>query len=105
MLTISSNKGLALILSSQPLQYGFESIMANEFHTLNILLKPRVILDGAVARQDFVNGKSQFILLSYDYWYSNVWRKSESSSSPLTTPPDGSCRQHSAYIGHHSNVI
>ncbi|RDB27092.1 Brefeldin A resistance protein [Hypsizygus marmoreus] len=72
-----------------PLRYGFESIVANEFHTLKGLcsnLVPSgpgyegITLDnqvcatvGAVAGQDFVDG-NQFILLSYDYSYSNVWR-------------------------------
>ncbi|RDB27068.1 Brefeldin A resistance protein [Hypsizygus marmoreus] len=71
-----------------PLRYGFESVMANEFHTLNgqcsnlvpsgpgyegITLDNQVCATvGAVAGQDFVNG-NRFILLSYDYSYSNVW--------------------------------
>ncbi|KAF5378810.1 hypothetical protein D9615_006999 [Tricholomella constricta] len=71
-----------------PLRYGFEGIVANEFHTLNgkcSSLVPQgpgyegVSLDnqvcatvGAIQGQDFVNG-NRFIKLSYDYSYSNVW--------------------------------
>ncbi|KAG6811150.1 hypothetical protein H0H92_008768 [Tricholoma furcatifolium] len=71
-----------------PLRYGFESIMANEFHTLNgtcsdlvphgpgyegISLDNQVCSTvGAVRGQDFVNGNT-FIKLSFDYSYSHVW--------------------------------
>ncbi|KAG6888337.1 hypothetical protein C0995_009084 [Termitomyces sp. Mi166 len=72
-----------------PLRYGFESIVANEFHTLNGTcsnLVPQgpgyenVSLDnqvcttiGAVKGQSFVDG-NDFINLSYGYSYTHVWR-------------------------------
>ena len=69
-------------------RYAFESIMANEFHTLNGSCASLVPLGlgyegvglsnqvcttpGSVAGQDYVDG-NQFIGLSYDYSYSHVW--------------------------------
>ncbi|KAF8069190.1 pleiotropic drug resistance ABC transporter [Lyophyllum atratum] len=71
-----------------PLRYGFEAVVANEFHTLNgkcsslvpqgpgyenVSLANQVCSTvGAVLGQDTVDG-NRFIQLSYDYAYSNVW--------------------------------
>lgn len=72
----------------QPLRYGFEGVMANEFHTLkgscaslvpqgpgyeNITLANQVCATvGSVAGQDFVDGNT-FIAISYGYFLSNQW--------------------------------
>ncbi|KAF9461727.1 pleiotropic drug resistance ABC transporter [Collybia nuda] len=72
-----------------PLRYGFEGVMANEFHTLNgacaalvpsgpgyegVNLENQVCPTvGAIQGQNFVDG-NRLIKLSYDYAYSNVWR-------------------------------
>ncbi|KAG6842900.1 hypothetical protein H0H93_002993, partial [Arthromyces matolae] len=72
-----------------PLRYGFESVVANEFHTLDgtcsnlvpqgpgyegVSLSNQVCTTvGAVPGQSTVNGNT-FIQLSYGYSYSNVWR-------------------------------
>ncbi|KAF8206136.1 P-loop containing nucleoside triphosphate hydrolase protein [Mycena galopus ATCC 62051] len=71
-----------------PLRYGFEGVMANEFHTLkgacanlvpqgpgyeNVTLANQVCATvGAVAGQDFVDG-NRFIALSFGYSISNQW--------------------------------
>ncbi|KAF8888618.1 pleiotropic drug resistance ABC transporter [Infundibulicybe gibba] len=71
-----------------PLRYGFESVIANEFHTLhgtcsslvpqgpgyeNVSISNQVCAAvGAVAGEDFVDG-NRFIKLNYDYSYSNLW--------------------------------
>ncbi|KAJ7852054.1 pleiotropic drug resistance ABC transporter [Mycena olivaceomarginata] len=71
-----------------PLRYGFEGVMANEFHTLkgscaslvpqgpgyeNITLANQVCATvGSVAGQDFVDG-NKFIAISYGYYLSNQW--------------------------------
>jgi ATP-binding cassette subfamily G (WHITE) protein 2 (SNQ2) len=71
------------------LRYGFESLMANEFHTLNgtcsslapsgpgyenITLVNQVCTTvGSVAGQDHVDG-NRFLAISYGYYYSNLWR-------------------------------
>ncbi|KAG5352685.1 hypothetical protein C0989_001027 [Termitomyces sp. Mn162] len=80
---------LRWISYANPLRYGFESIIANEFHTLNGTcsnLVPHgpgyegVSLDnqvcttvGAVTGLDLVDG-NDFIRLSFNYSYSHVWR-------------------------------
>ncbi|KIY47285.1 pleiotropic drug resistance ABC transporter [Fistulina hepatica ATCC 64428] len=72
-----------------PLRYGFEAIVSNEFHTLdgtcanlvpegtgyeNISLSNQVCTTvGSVAGQDTVDG-NRFIALSFGYSYSHVWR-------------------------------
>ncbi|KAJ7113209.1 ABC-2 type transporter-domain-containing protein [Mycena epipterygia] len=72
-----------------PLRYGFEGVVANEFHTLkgscaslvpqgpgyeNVSLANQVCATvGSVAGQDFVDG-NRFIALNYEYSYSNEWR-------------------------------
>ncbi|KAJ6512909.1 pleiotropic drug resistance ABC transporter [Mycena sanguinolenta] len=71
-----------------PLRYGFEAIVANEFHTLNgtcanlvpqgpgyenITLANQICATvGSVAGQNFVDGNA-FIAVSYGYSYSNEW--------------------------------
>ncbi|KAJ7126742.1 ABC-2 type transporter-domain-containing protein [Mycena epipterygia] len=71
-----------------PLRYGFEAVMANEFHTLkatcsslvpqgpgyeNVSLSNQVCATvGAVAGQNFVDG-NRFIALNYGYSYSRTW--------------------------------
>jgi ATP-binding cassette subfamily G (WHITE) protein 2 (SNQ2) len=75
----------------QPVRYGFEALLMNEFHTLNgtcsMLVPsgpayPNVSLAnqvcatvGAQPGQNFVNG-NLFAELSYEYSYSNLWRAS-----------------------------
>ena len=75
----------------QPIRYGFEGLVSNEFHTLNGTcsnLIPRgagyedVSLEnqvcgtvGAIPGQNTVDG-NRFIALSYDYSYSQIWRVS-----------------------------
>ncbi|TFK38228.1 pleiotropic drug resistance ABC transporter [Crucibulum laeve] len=72
-----------------PLRYGFEGVVANEFYTLkascsalipqgpgyeNISLSNQVCAAvGALPGQDFVDG-NRFMKLSYGYSYSNNWR-------------------------------
>ncbi|KAG6818504.1 hypothetical protein H0H93_004452 [Arthromyces matolae] len=72
-----------------PLRYAFESVVANEFHTISGIcsnLIPRgpgyegvslsnqvCTMVGAVHGQSTVDG-NRFIQLSYGYTYSNVWR-------------------------------
>jgi len=71
------------------LKYGFESIIANEFHTINaecatlvpsgpgyenVQIENQVCTTvGSVQGQALVNGNS-FISISYGYTYSHVWR-------------------------------
>ena len=73
----------------QPLRYGFEGILTNEFHTLNGVCSSLVpqgpgyeniglanqvcTAVGSQAGQAFVNGNT-FVKLSYGYSYSHVWR-------------------------------
>ncbi|KAK0449820.1 pleiotropic drug resistance ABC transporter [Desarmillaria tabescens] len=71
-----------------PLKYGFDAIMSNEFHTINGACS-QIIPRGSVYNQAplenqvctivgsepgkaFVSG-SRFLKLSYDYAYSNIW--------------------------------
>ncbi|KAG6908741.1 hypothetical protein DXG01_003445 [Tephrocybe rancida] len=72
-----------------PLRYGFEAVVANEFHTLKgtcsnlvpqgpgyegITLANQVCTTvGSIKGQDYVDG-NEFIRLSYEYSYSHVWR-------------------------------
>ncbi|KAL5529897.1 SNQ2_4 [Sanghuangporus sanghuang] len=72
-----------------PLSYGFEAVMANEFHTLNgtcsqivpigpgyenVSLANQVCTTvGSVTGQATVDG-NRFLELSYGYSYSNLWR-------------------------------
>ncbi|TFK38227.1 pleiotropic drug resistance ABC transporter [Crucibulum laeve] len=72
-----------------PLRYGFEAVLANEFHTLqgscasivpqgpgyeNISIDNQVCSTvGSLPGQNFVNG-NRFLQLSYGYSYSNLWR-------------------------------
>ncbi|KAG5650927.1 hypothetical protein H0H81_010502 [Sphagnurus paluster] len=71
-----------------PIRYGFEAILTNEFHTLNgkcstlipqgpgyegITIKNQVCTTvGSLPGDDAVNG-DRFTLLSYGYSYSNLW--------------------------------
>ncbi|KAF7374594.1 Brefeldin A resistance protein [Mycena sanguinolenta] len=71
-----------------PLRYGFEAIVANEFHTLNgtcanlvpqgpgyenVTLANQICATvGSVADQNFVDGNA-FIAVSYGYSYSHEW--------------------------------
>lgn len=71
------------------MRYGFEGIIANEFHTLNgkcatlvpsgpgyenVQLENQVCSTiGSIPGQDRVDG-NRFIALAYDYSYSHVWR-------------------------------
>ncbi|KAJ7815522.1 pleiotropic drug resistance ABC transporter [Mycena olivaceomarginata] len=71
-----------------PLRYGFEAVVANEFHTLkgscaslvpqgpgyeNVSLTNQVCATvGSVQGQNFVDGNS-FIAIAYGYSYSNEW--------------------------------
>ncbi|PPR00332.1 hypothetical protein CVT24_004615 [Panaeolus cyanescens] len=71
-----------------PIKYGFEALMGNEFHTLeascsnlvprgpgyeNITLANQVCATvGAVSGQSFVDG-NRFIDLSYNFKYSHIW--------------------------------
>lgn len=75
----------------KPTRYGFESILTNEFHTLdgqcsslvpqgpgyeNVTLANQVCTTvGSVTGQSTVNGDT-FVGLSYGYSYSNLWRVS-----------------------------
>lgn len=77
----------------QPLRYGFEAILTNEFHTLNApcsALVPRgpsyenaTLINqvctavGSISGESTVSG-SRFVSLSYGYSYSNLWRVSSS---------------------------
>jgi ATP-binding cassette subfamily G (WHITE) protein 2 (SNQ2) len=72
-----------------PIRYGFEGLISNEFHTLNgtcsnlipsgtgyenVLLANQVCgTVGSISGQSTVDG-NRFIQLSYDYSYSNLWR-------------------------------
>ncbi|KAF8121914.1 pleiotropic drug resistance ABC transporter [Mycena galopus ATCC 62051] len=71
-----------------PLRYGFEAIMANEFHTLNgtcaslvpqgpgyenITIANQVCATvGSVSGQSFVDGNT-YIAIAYGYYYSHEW--------------------------------
>jgi ABC-type multidrug transport system permease subunit len=73
----------------QPVGYGFEAVLMNEFHTLNgtcsmlvpsgpgyenVSLANQVCSTvGAQPGQNFVDG-NLFANLSYDYYYSHLWR-------------------------------
>jgi len=75
----------------QPIRYGFEAILTNEFHTLNgvcstlvpsgigyenITLANQVCTTlGSQPEQPFVDGDT-FVELSYGYSYSHLWRVS-----------------------------
>ena len=75
--------------SSQPLRYGFEAILANEFHTIdapcvnlipvgpgyeNVSLVNQVCTTvGSVSGQINVDG-NRFLDLMYEYSYDNLWR-------------------------------
>ncbi|KAG1743692.1 ABC-2 type transporter-domain-containing protein [Suillus paluster] len=81
--------GLRWITYINPLRYGFEAIMANEFHTLNgtcttlvpqgpgyenISLANQVCTTvGSLPGMTTVDG-NRFMNLSYGYSYSNLWR-------------------------------
>ncbi|KAH9045960.1 ABC-2 type transporter-domain-containing protein [Lactarius hengduanensis] len=72
-----------------PIRYGFEGLMSNEFHTLNgtcsnlvpsgtgyenVSLTNQVCgTVGSIPGQSTVDG-NRFIAISYDYSYSNLWR-------------------------------
>ena len=74
---------------TQPLRYGFEAMVVNEFHTLDgtcASLIPQgagyegISLDnqvcttvGSVTGQAFVNGNA-YVNLSFGYSYSHLWR-------------------------------
>ena len=78
----------------QPVKYGFESLIANEFHTIhancatlvpqgsgyeNVQLANQVCATvGAVAGETTVNG-NRFLELAYEYSYSNAWMVSQIS--------------------------
>lgn len=76
-------------MTLQAPRYGFESLIANEFHTLNgscsilvpsgagyenVSLANQVCSTvGAVAGQNFVDGNA-FIRISFGYSFSNLWK-------------------------------
>ncbi|KAG2050787.1 hypothetical protein BDR06DRAFT_959744 [Suillus hirtellus] len=80
---------LRWIMYINPVRYGFEALLTNEFHTLNgtcsmlvpsgpaypnISLANQVCATvGAQPGQNYVDG-NLFTQLSYDYYYSNLWR-------------------------------
>ena len=84
----------------QPLRYGFEGIITNEFHTLNgtcsslvpqgpgyenIGIANQVCTTvGSQQGQAFVDGNT-YVKLSYGYSYSHIWRVSYSGC--LLCPP------------------
>ncbi|KAJ6522462.1 CDR ABC transporter-domain-containing protein, partial [Mycena capillaripes] len=71
-----------------PLRYGFEAVVLNEFHTLNgtcsslvpqgpgyenVTLANQVCATvGSVAGQNFIDG-NKFIAIAYGYTYSHEW--------------------------------
>ncbi|PPQ68464.1 hypothetical protein CVT24_005561 [Panaeolus cyanescens] len=74
-----------------PLLYGFDGLMTNEFHTLNGICSSLVpsgpgyegislanqvcTVVGSVAGEARVNG-GQYLILSYEYYYKHLWRAS-----------------------------
>ncbi len=84
----SLKRNTANVQSLQPLKYGFEGIMANEFRSLvgscssiipqgpgyeNVTLENQVCtVVGSMPAQSTVNG-ARFLKLSFDYSYDNVW--------------------------------
>ncbi|KAF9025650.1 pleiotropic drug resistance ABC transporter [Hymenopellis radicata] len=84
----SMNKTFKWITYVNPLRYGFEGIMANEFHSLvgscssiipqgpgyeNVTLENQVCtVIGSIPAQSTVDG-ARFLKLSFDYSYDNVW--------------------------------
>ena len=76
---------------SQPLRYGFEALMVNEFHTIdaecavlvpqgpgyeNVPLANKVCTTvGSIPGLSTVNGNN-YIELSYNYTYGHLWRAS-----------------------------
>jgi ATP-binding cassette, subfamily G (WHITE), member 2, SNQ2 len=80
---------LPVLISGQPIRYGFEGLMSNEFHTLdgtcsnlipsgagyeNVSLTNQVCgTVGSIPGQSTVNG-NRFIAISFDYSYSHIWR-------------------------------
>ncbi len=80
------------LIFGQPIRYGFESLMSNEFHTLNgtctnlipcgtgyenvSLSNQACGTVGSIPGQSTVDGDG-FIALSFDYSYSHVWRVSD----------------------------
>ena len=86
---------LPVLISGQPIRYGFEGIISNEFRTLNgtcsnlipsgagyenVSLTNQVCGTlGSIPGQSTVDGK-RFIALSFDYSYSHIWRVSDVTS-------------------------
>ncbi|KAG0700792.1 ABC-2 type transporter-domain-containing protein [Suillus ampliporus] len=80
---------LRWIMYINPMRYGFEALLMNEFHTLNgtcstlvpsgppyqnVSLANQVCSTvGAQPGQDYVDG-NLFANLSFDYYYSNLWK-------------------------------
>lgn len=85
-------KLLLMLISGQPLRYGFEGLLSNEFRTLNgtcsnlipsgagyenVSLTNQVCgTVGSIPGQSTVDG-NRFIELLYDFSYSNIWRVSD----------------------------
>jgi ABC-type multidrug transport system permease subunit len=83
-----------------PLRFGFEAVLTNEFHTLDgscatlvpqgpayahVSLENQVCAAvGAQPGQTTVNGE-RFVELSYGYNYGNLWRSSCSFILPIST--------------------
>lgn len=81
-----------MLISGQPIRYGFEGLISNEFHTLdgtcsnlipsgagyeNVSLTNQVCgTVGSVPGQSTVNGNT-FIAISFDYSHSHLWRVSD----------------------------
>ncbi len=81
-------QAMANVMLLQPLKYGFESIVTNEFRTLdgscsnlipqgagyeNVSLTNQVCTTvGSLPAEDTVNG-ARFVLLSYGFKWSNTW--------------------------------
>ncbi|KAJ6552975.1 pleiotropic drug resistance ABC transporter [Mycena capillaripes] len=82
-------RAMSWITYINPLRWGFEAIMANEFRTINgtcstlipqgpsyesvSIANQACSTVGALPGQNFVDG-SRFIKLSFDYSYSNTWK-------------------------------
>ncbi|KAK8177572.1 ABC-2 type transporter-domain-containing protein [Phyllosticta citrichinensis] len=57
-----------------PIQYGFESLMANEFYNLDIACEPPYLVPSGVPNAEPHVAGADYVAVAFDYFHSHLWK-------------------------------